>query len=325
MLACRGGSKKLYRPISSGSKRSAIRSIAAHNSSAGETRDPKRKKPLHVQDDREQRRKPRSKGSRGKQHQQQLDRIAKPRAIHGAENADDNVFHDFKQRETGYDKSDESITPGSSSSSSDTTSSSSSVSTCQEGVQSTLPKPRLTWRRAGGSAEEAPGAAESAAADATGGQQQVFKYGTGLPLPVDGAQTSSKDPQTSSVPPAFQFSPAQPAPGFFRPQISQATEAECEFLTYNMINRMCATPVSEADMTTAAESLGQQQNRMRADRRQQLPLGVQQQLAAITAAAADALAAAKLRPSGLSEDDLDMAESAVQLAGSTQSVYIAEV
>jgi hypothetical protein len=121
------------------------------------------------------------------------------------------------------------------------------------------------------------------------------------------------------------FSPAQPPPGFYKPQTTTATAAEVEAFIEDGINQQFATP-APYEVLEAYEVQSQEFDRAEAAAaKRQLPPEYQARLAAAAGAAAAALAAARVRPGGLNDELLGTAEAAAAVAGATRSPFTAEV
>jgi hypothetical protein len=121
------------------------------------------------------------------------------------------------------------------------------------------------------------------------------------------------------------FSPAQPAPGFYKPQTPTATAAEVESFIQHGINQQFATPAPVEVLVAAEEEEEQRERAEAAAAKRQLPPEYQARLAAAAGAAAAALAAARGRPGGLNDELLETAEAAAAVASATRSPFTAEV
>jgi hypothetical protein len=121
------------------------------------------------------------------------------------------------------------------------------------------------------------------------------------------------------------FSPASPPPGFFRPQTTTATASEVTSFLEDGINRQFAAPAPIEALEAELRAAQQRERAEAAAAKRQLPPEYQARLAAAAGAAAAALAAARVRPGGLGEQLLAVAEVAVAVAGATRSPFTAEV
>jgi hypothetical protein len=121
------------------------------------------------------------------------------------------------------------------------------------------------------------------------------------------------------------FSPAQPPPGFYKPQTTTATAAEVDAFLQEGINQQFATPAPYEVLAAAEEAEEQRERAEAAAAKRQLPPEYQARLAAAAGAAAAALAAARGRPGGLNDEQLTIAEVAAAVAAATRSPFTAEV